>query len=103
VADERSAGPTPEGTPAFAREIGAYVVRGFYSDDQELARVEVVRDGVVLRAFPVQAYALWNYEAHAEELLPLCWRCGKETDAGPSEDFVCPRCYGELYLDRGGL
>jgi hypothetical protein len=55
---------------AYEQEDRGYIVQAWYRDDPGAdARIEIVRDGVLVREFDYPAYRIWNIAAHFDEIV----------------------------------
>ena len=44
-------------------------VSGFYTEDKGKGRIDLMKDGQIVRSTDVPAYILWNYYAHAQDVI----------------------------------
>jgi hypothetical protein len=52
------------------QEYRGYKIKAFYlNDDKHLARVELWKDGEIIRSLLTQAYRVWNYSAHIYDIV----------------------------------
>lgn len=59
-----------ERKPIYDVPVGEYSVRGFYRSDSDIhADVEVWKGDELVKKAEVLAYRIWNYAAHAEDVV----------------------------------